>query len=87
MNIVCITDNGHGWGIVSAEQLKQARIAPADFSDFSYQTPNGEIYALEEDVDFPKYLSKLIAWALNMKSMTGISLMKIIGIIPEHGLG
>lgn len=59
MNIVMITDNGHGWGIVSAEQLKQARFAPADFSDFSYQTPNGEIYALEEDVDFPKYLNKL----------------------------
>jgi|TARA_R100001460_G_scaffold47848_2_gene85706 hypothetical protein len=59
MNIVFITDQGHGWGIVSKEQLAAARMSAADFSQCSYQTPNGEIYALEEDCDFPKYLNKL----------------------------
>jgi hypothetical protein len=59
MNIVFISDDAHGWGIVSAEQIKAARMSPADFSQCSYQTPNGEIYALEEDCDFPKYLNKL----------------------------
>ena len=59
MNIVFISDDAHGWGIVSAEQVKAARMSPADFSQCSYQTPNGEIYALEEDCDFPKYLNKL----------------------------
>ena len=59
MNIVFISDDAHGWGIVSAEQIKAARMSPADFSQCSYQTPNGEIYALEEDCDFPKYLNRL----------------------------
>ena len=59
MNIVFIADQGHGWGIVSREQLAAARMSAADFSQCSYQTPNGEIYALEEDCDFPKYLNKL----------------------------
>ena len=27
--------------------------------DYSYKTPNGEILALEEDCDLPKYLNKL----------------------------
>ena len=34
-------------------------MSEANFSQFSYQTPNGKIYALEEDCDFPKYLNKL----------------------------
>jgi len=59
MNIVFISDDAHGWGIVSAEQIKAARMTPEDFSQCSYQTPNGAIYALEEDCDFPKYLNKL----------------------------
>jgi len=59
MNIVFISDDGHGWGIVSAEQIKAARMTPEDFSSFSYETPNREIFALEEDCDFPKYLNKL----------------------------
>tara|TARA_B100000282_G_scaffold50007_1_gene31648 strand:+ start:765 stop:1043 length:279 start_codon:yes stop_codon:yes gene_type:complete len=59
MNIVCITDQNHGWGLVSAEQLKKARMTEKDISAFSYCTPNREIYALEEDVDLTKYLNKL----------------------------
>ena len=59
MNIVFISDNSHGWGIVSAEQIKAARMTPEDFSAFSYETPNREIFALEEDCDFPKYLNRL----------------------------
>lgn len=61
MNIIMITDMNHGWGIVSSAQLKAARMSPDDFSGYSYQTPNGEIFALEEDCDFPKYLGKLDA--------------------------
>lgn len=59
MNIVCITDQNHGWGLVSADQLKKARMTEKDISAFSYCTPNREIYALEEDVDLTKYLNKL----------------------------
>ena len=59
MNIVCITDQNHGWGLVSSEQLKAARMTEKDISAFSYCTPNREIYALEEDVDLTKYLNKL----------------------------
>ena len=59
MNIVCITDQNHGWSLVSADQLKKARMTEKDISAFSYCTPNREIYALEEDVDLTKYLNKL----------------------------
>jgi hypothetical protein len=58
MNIVFVHDNGHGWGIVSPAQVAQARLSEQDFSNFSYKTPNGEIWALEEDCDFPKLLHK-----------------------------
>ena len=60
MNITFISDEGHGWGIVTQHQLKSiARMSPMDFSDFSYETHNEELYALEEDCDFPKFLNKL----------------------------
>jgi hypothetical protein len=71
MNILFITDEGHGWGIISEGQLRGARMTLDDLSSYSYQTPkrpcsflsyqtpNGNIFALEEDVDFPKYLNKL----------------------------
>ena len=60
MNITFISDEGHGGGIVTQHQLKSiARMSPMDFSDFSYETPNEELYALEEDCDFPKFLNKL----------------------------
>lgn len=85
MNIICITDQNHGWGIVSAEQLKAARMTENDISAFSYCTPNREIYALEEDVDFPKYLNKLDAMGIRYESKTTISLMKNILTIRAHG--
>ena len=59
MNIVFITDEPHGWGIISEGQLRGARMTTDDLSSYSYQTPMGNIFALEEDVDFPKYLNKL----------------------------
>ena len=59
MNIVFITDEAHGWGIISEGQLRGARMTTDDLSSYSYQTPMGNIFALEEDVDFPKYLNKL----------------------------
>ena len=65
MEVTIIADNGHAWGIVSVEQLKAARLSIDDISDYSYKTPNREIYALEEDVDFPAYLNKLDAAGIN----------------------
>ena len=60
MNITFISDESHGWGIVTQHQLMAvARMSPMDFSSFSYETPNEEMYALEEDCDFPKFLNKL----------------------------
>ena len=59
MNIVFITDEAHGWGIISEGQLRGARMTTDDLSSYSYQTPMGNNFALEEDVDFPKYLNKL----------------------------
>ena len=59
MNIVFITDEAHGWGSISEGQLRGARMTTDDLSSYSYQTPMGNIFALEEDVDFPKYLNKL----------------------------
>ena len=59
MDLTIISDNGHAWGIVSIEQLKAVRLSLDDISDYSYKTPNGEILALEEDSDLPKYLNKL----------------------------
>ena len=59
MNILFITDEKHGWGIISEGQLRGARMTLDDLSSCSYQTPNGNIFALEEDVDFTKYLNKL----------------------------
>jgi len=58
MNIVFIHDNGHGWGIVSPAQVAQARLSEQDFSSCSYKTPNGEIWALEEDRDLKILLDK-----------------------------
>ena len=59
MNIVFITDEAHGGGSISEGQLRGARMTTDDLSSYSYQTPMGNIFALEEDVDFPKYLNKL----------------------------
>ena len=60
MNITFISDEGHGWGIITQHQLRAvARMSPMDFSSHSYETPNEELYALEEDQDFPRFLNKL----------------------------
>ena len=67
MNIVFKHDNGHGWGIVSPAQVAKARLSEQDFSNFSYKTPNGEIWALEEDCDFPKLLNKFDSMGIKYK--------------------
>jgi len=64
MNIVFVHDDGHGWGIVSPAQVAKARLSEQDFSNFSYKTPNGEVWALEEDCDFPKLLNKFDAMGI-----------------------
>lgn len=58
MRLRYISDPGHAWLIVSQHQLKQARLGPADFPN-AYQTPNGEILALEEDCEWPKFTNRL----------------------------
>jgi len=64
MNIVFIHDEGHGWGIVSPAQVAKARLTADDFSSYMQATPNGEVWALEEDCDFPKFLNKLDAMGI-----------------------
>lgn len=76
MNIVFIYDEGHGWGIVSPAQVAKARMKESDFSSFSYKTPNGEVWALEEDCDFPKLLHKL--------DSMGIKYTITSREVPEH---
>tara|TARA_Y100001937_G_scaffold112945_1_gene161079 strand:- start:158 stop:481 length:324 start_codon:yes stop_codon:yes gene_type:complete len=75
MNITFISDEGHGWGIITQHQLRAvARMSPMDFSSFSYETPNEELYALEEDQDFPRFLNKLdsmgIKYEINDRTVT-----------------
>lgn len=65
MNIIHIHDEDHGWGIVSPSLVAKARMQEGDFSNFSYKTPNGEIWALEEDCDFSKLLMKLDAMGID----------------------
>ena len=57
--VTFVSDPSHGWGLVTKHQLAHARMTENDISKFSYCTPNREIYALEEDVDLPKFIHKL----------------------------
>jgi len=57
-------DERHGWLEVTARQLEQVGLKPADLTEFSYlkrlSKPHGPAglicYYLEEDADLPKFL-------------------------------
>ena len=51
-------DPGHGWLLVSAEDMTKAGLTEADISPFSYVSKTGQI-ALEEDLDAGVFLD---AW-------------------------
>ena len=50
-----VSDPSHGWLLVPEAWIFAACLEPASFSSFSYVSPN-HIYALEEDVDAPKFI-------------------------------
>jgi hypothetical protein len=54
-----IDDPGHGWLLVTEDQLAEAGLGEADITPFSYRSRAGVI-ALEEDCDAPRFLD---AWA------------------------
>ena len=50
MQINYIQDAGHGWFEISPDQQNTLDLSQSDFSEFSYISENGTIYA-EEDCD------------------------------------
>ena len=65
------SDPGHGWLLVTENQLTKAGLAPGHFTPFSYthKWDDVRVYALEEDCDARKFIDaweskygELIAW-------------------------
>jgi hypothetical protein len=54
MELAYITDPGHGWLLVTTGQLAEVDMGPEDFSRYSYR--QGDVLALEEDCDMPRFL-------------------------------
>ena len=54
-----LEDPGHGWLLVSAEDLALTGLKPRNFSTCS--SARGGTYALEEDCDMPLFLKALTA--------------------------
>ena len=52
-----LQDPGHGWLIVSRDDLIDAGMSPSDFSSCSYVKEDS--LALEEDCDMPRFLKRL----------------------------
>jgi hypothetical protein len=52
-----LQDPGHGWLIVDRADLASAGMTPADFTVCSHV--HGDTFALEEDVDMPKFVKRL----------------------------
>lgn len=62
------TDPGHGWLMISEDQLRLVGMKPEDFSPFSYKkyeriergaaAPGRWFYALEEDLDAAMFLAE-----------------------------
>lgn len=46
---IFVSDPGHGWLLISKDQLKDVGLTEGDITPFSYQ--NGDVLALEEDCD------------------------------------
>jgi hypothetical protein len=52
-----LQDPGHGWLIVDRADLASAGVSARDFTACSYV--HGDAFALEEDVDMPRFLKRL----------------------------
>ena len=53
------TDPGHGWLLVTPQELAAVGLTEADISVYSYRSPDGVLFALEEDCDATRFLD---AW-------------------------
>lgn len=53
------TDDGHGWAIVHAEDLRNLGICPSKITNYSYCT--GQWFALEEDCDLGTFYQAHVA--------------------------
>lgn len=51
-----VSDNSHGWLIVTPEELRTVGITKDDITPYSYRNITAELIALEEDVDMPVFL-------------------------------
>jgi len=73
LNRPYLIDESHGWGIVTRQDIRKARLHPDDFPK-AYRTKGEEIFALEEDVELPKLLNKLnenrVIFQLNEKRIS-----------------
>jgi len=73
LNIPYLIDESHGWGIVTRQDIRKARLHPDDFPK-AYRTKGEEIIALEEDVELTKLLNKLnenrVIFQLNEKRIS-----------------
>jgi len=54
MKLTYITDPGHGWLLVTINQVENLGLSTADFSRYSYR--QGDVLALEEDCDMGVFL-------------------------------
>ena len=54
MKLTYITDPGHGWLLVTIDQVEQVGLSACDFSGCSYR--RGDVLALEEDCDMGVFL-------------------------------
>ncbi|MEM8975157.1 MAG: hypothetical protein AAGD43_24110 [Pseudomonadota bacterium] len=54
-----VCDPGHGWLLVSPDDLEKAGLSEQDITPYSYQNSEGDILALEEDLDAETFLN---AW-------------------------
>ena len=58
-----ISDNSHGWIVITEDQVKLIGLSADDFSSYSYfRVFNGKTYfALEEDADASRLMRRIIA--------------------------
>ncbi len=59
LSLAFAEDPGHGWLLVTEEQMKEAGIHSGHFSQFSYYDPETRTFALEEDCDAALFLKAL----------------------------
>lgn len=61
-----VSDDSHGWIVISEDQVKLIGLSADDFSAFSYfRVFNGKTYfALEEDADASRLMRRIIARGL-----------------------